>query len=180
MFAEPSDERLGMKSGQHPVAVNSQKIFELTAKKGIPIGPVYKRSREAGECAHQIGVPEHPVGESSPFLLFADEVVSDQRPRKVNVQLMGRSVRTDGVANLALIAKVRDFVDLLPIQLFDLAENAGDVIGHLEQFDKRLTERIANAAAVADIKDPRDFLLDRFRVPEFRGPEIEIHWSSFR
>jgi hypothetical protein len=75
---------------------------------------------------------------------------------------VARSVRTFHLAQLASVAKVDDFPGLLPGETADIAAAA---IDRAEESRKRRTQVEAQSAAVADVVNALEFLVESGAVP---------------
>ena len=87
--------------------------------------------------------------------------------REVDVPRMRRHVRTLGhVAHVAEITVVDDLGEVLPVDAVELSGLG--LVDEVEQRRKGVAEVEAAAAAVADVEDPLELLLEGGRFVEFR------------
>ena len=101
-------------------------------------------------------------------LAVPDRVVAVHELREVELELVPvpGGVRALHLTELALKASVHDALRLERRQLADIAVVL--VVDRREQDRKRVTVLEAHAAAMADLEDALDFLLERVFVPVLR------------
>jgi len=80
-------------------------------------------------------------------------------------------------AELALIAQIRDALQIRQIQLFRIAVNLFSV-QPLKQVIEGRTEIVATAATIADVENPFEFTFEIRPVPEFLAFRIKAHDES--
>ena len=170
--AVPLGEGLAVIRGQQPVTVNAHILFHQTAQKRGPVGPVCEGRHPARPAPYPVRVAHHPVGKAHPFVLGFDETGPHHGPGEVDVPLVGRDVRTDGVTELALVTLIDYQLHLVVLQGTRVAEV---IVHHLEQAHEGRTEGVAQRAAVADIEHPLQFGPQGALVPERRCFGLKAH-----
>src|SRR5437016_14606763 len=87
-----------MEVGKPSIPVDAQTFFHQTAQKGILIRPVDERRSPTGQASDAICVSEYSVGEAGSSLPGVHQVGPHYRSREIDVPLVRRYIRADGVA----------------------------------------------------------------------------------
>src|SRR6185437_13764427 len=149
--------------------IDPQRALEQLEAHGIGIGAVHQTidHRNAGETPHHIGTGEHPIAQRRLAGAGAHRLRSQHQMRKIHVPRMWRHIGT--FCREADVAQVA-VVDHLPV---DTLVDAVDLQGRrgidgVEQRRKGIAQVEAATAAVTDLEDPRELLLERSLVVEAR------------
>jgi hypothetical protein len=144
-----------------------QRLLHQAARGAVVVQRVDRlhHHRDGGELADRVGGGQQPVAQARPLLPELDRLGAQHQVREVDVPGVRRHVRALGhVAHVAQVA----LVDHLPVVLFGDAVDLHRLafIDQVEQGRERGAQTHAAAAAVADLVDPFEFLVERRRVPE--------------
>lgn len=121
--------------------------------------------REVGAA---VGITEQLVAQALRLADGVDRFVAVDEPREVELELVARlrCVGTLDLAELALEARVHDLTRLLRAELADVA--VVPVVDEREELREAVAVLEAHAAAVTDLEDPLDLLVERLSLPVVR------------
>jgi hypothetical protein len=171
-LAEPAGERLVVEARQVAVAVHADRGLQQHAVRPETVGRVHQRGDRGGAGAHAVDVAQEPVLPCDALGARPRGLGTQHQPREVDVEPVRRRVRAVVETELALPAEVDDAP---VVGRRDLRDVALVLVHLLEHEVERRAQAVAPPAAVADLGDARQLLLDRRGVEEGGVARVEGH-----
>ena len=144
--------------------MNAERGLHQDAQQRLAVRPIGDAGREARHLAEHLGPRQHPRAQAEAARLPANGIGAQQQAREVELELVAviRRVGALDVTELALVAGVDHAPGFCRRELPDVPLVPLD---GFEQLGERRAQVEAKPAAVADVEDPLQFLLERAGVP---------------
>src|SRR5215471_1950232 len=157
----PGQEALGSVARKQPIPVHAESLLHGNAGPAALVDRVDHRRGGRRHSADGVRRREDSLAKARFALVFDSRgPVSQDDSRNVDVPAMRRVIRTVRNAELALVAKVRETLQVSRLETLRMPVHVRPV-ERPEQNVERRAEVIAAAAALADVRYPPQLLLDR-------------------
>ena len=148
--------------------MNPEQLLHQRAIERVAASEVREPGQQRADFPEAIGIAEHLVAKLNAVFPGSDRLVALHEAREVELELMpvARRVGASNLAHLAVVAEVDDVAFLLGGELTNVAVVL--VVDGIEQRRERRAQIEAQPAALADVEDARDFLVEALAAPVLR------------